>query len=63
MRQKLLGTKNNPILLIAPNEMHSWCTFYDNEIESISSEIEFIDNKMLVSHIVCIEYTKNYAMH
>lgn len=49
MRQKLLCDKNEPILLIAPGEMKSWLSFYDSDIESMSSQFEFIDNRTLVN--------------
>lgn len=49
MRQKLLCDKMEPILLIAPGEMKSWLSFYDSDIESISSQFEFIDNRALVN--------------
>lgn len=49
MRQRLLCDKNEPILLMAPGEMKSWLSFYDSDIESISSQFEFIDNRALVN--------------
>lgn len=51
MRQQLLRDKSTPILLLAPIEIKSWLTFYDTEIESISSEFELIDNRSLVRQI------------
>lgn len=48
MRQKLLHDKCEPVLLLAPNEMKTWLTFYDSEIEPISSVLELIDNRSLV---------------
>lgn len=47
-RQQLLRDKSTPILLLAPKEIDSWLTFYDSEIEPISSEFELIDNRSLV---------------
>lgn len=48
MREKLLRGTCSPILLLAPNEIKTWLTFYDAEIEPISSGIELIDNRLLV---------------
>ncbi|XP_031628749.1 ribonuclease Z, mitochondrial [Contarinia nasturtii] len=47
-RHQLLCDESTPILLFAPNEMSSWLTFYDSEIEPISSEFELIDNGSLI---------------
>lgn len=48
MRQKLFHNKCDPILLLAPNDIETWLTFYDSEIEPISSDYELIDNRLLV---------------
>lgn len=49
MRQKLLHKKNDPIIILAPHEIQSWLIYYDNEIEIVMNEIEFIDNQTLVN--------------
>lgn len=61
MRQRLLCERIEPILLIAPGEMKSWLSFYDSNIESISSAFEFIDNRSLVSASV-INLIKHFTI-
>lgn len=48
MRQKICDKTLAPIMLLAPNDMEPWLTFYNNEIEKIAAEFEFIDNRSLV---------------
>ena len=48
MRQKICDETYAPILLLAPSEIELWLTFYNNEFEKISTEFEFIDNRILV---------------
>lgn len=48
MRQKICDETYAPILLLAPNEMEPWITFYKNEFEKIGTDFEFIDNRILV---------------
>lgn len=48
MKQTLLRDKCEPILLLAPGDIKTWLTYYDSEIEPISSVYELIDNRSLV---------------
>lgn len=52
MKQKIYDEATLPILLLAPSELKPWLLFYNNEIEKVNMEYEFIDNRTLVRKVI-----------